>query len=192
MLCLVCWVATAGIGGLPRRKSEELEQLPIARWRSGTIDAIVDTKSTHFGNPIAFEKVITNNFCGMGLASNTSGGSSSGDPGARLLVAFAKGLQYHLFDNGSVGPECCGTNYIYERKAQSFEPEAAQDFPPLYDEVQNEPKAIDPFEKRAEKNNVAVIAKDLHTHINRYWNYAMDRQEKAKQALKDQAALTEN
>ncbi|KAJ2731407.1 hypothetical protein IW152_004551 [Coemansia sp. BCRC 34962] len=195
MLCLVCWVATIGIGGLPRRRSEELEKLPIADWRNGTIDAISRAKSAHFGSSFAFEKFITNNFSGVRLANSASGSGSgsSGDPGARLLAVFAKGLRQHLFNNRSVDPKCRGTSYIEAQEVQSFEPETAQDFFPLSaSENQDEQEIINPFEKRAEKDNVAVIAKDLHDFVTKYWTFAMDWQKKDEQAQKDQVASTEN
>ncbi|KAJ2489824.1 hypothetical protein IWW37_003668 [Coemansia sp. RSA 2050] len=151
------------------RKSEELEKLPIARWRNGTIGAIVDAKSAHFGSLAAFEEFITDNFSGVGLANSASGSGSSSDPGARLLAVFAEGLQHHLFDNHSVSPECRGTSYIETRGVRSFRPETAQDFFRLSaNENQYRPKAINPFEKRAKENNVAVIAKDLHDFITEY------------------------
>ncbi|KAJ2485163.1 hypothetical protein IWW37_006018 [Coemansia sp. RSA 2050] len=171
MLCLVCWVATAGIGGLPRRRSEELEKLPIARWRNGTIGAIVDAKSVHFGSLAAFKECVTDNFSGMGLANSASGSGSgsSGDLGMGLLAMFAIGLRQHLFNNRSVSPECRGTSYIETQEVQSLKPGTAQDFLRLSaNKNQDEQGIINPFEKRAKEGNVAAIAKDLDDFITKY------------------------
>ncbi|KAJ2681265.1 hypothetical protein IWW39_006387, partial [Coemansia spiralis] len=60
------------------------------------------------------------------------------------------------YESMFVGPECRGTSYIEVQGTQSIESEAAQDFPPLFDdELQYKPETINPFEKRAEEDNVA-------------------------------------
>ncbi|KAJ2872224.1 hypothetical protein GGH93_004207 [Coemansia aciculifera] len=178
LLYLVCWSATLGIGSSQHhRESKDLEKLPIARWRKGPIEAIVEAKSAHFGTEKSLKTKIANN-------ANDDGD----DLDKAWLTNFVCELRRTLFDNIDAGYDCRGTSefQILDVSKPRAGPTGARE-PPVsgaHAPASDEPVVINPFEKRVEKCD--IIAKELLIVIDVYWEAAKQEQNKPKLVPEEQ------
>ncbi|KAJ2110874.1 hypothetical protein GGI16_000101 [Coemansia sp. S142-1] len=155
MLYLLCWYATIGFGTNGDRPNEQeltkeqklikeqerLEQLPIARWRKGTLVAITREKLAHLRTLKNFKLEIV-----LGFDRKPDHCVELG----RLAISLYKAL----FENGSLGEEYYGTEIKTYTSANSDDPFAAE----LMDDQQQPTLAgednsniANPFAMRAEK-----------------------------------------
>ncbi|KAJ2075550.1 hypothetical protein IW146_001416 [Coemansia sp. RSA 922] len=187
LLCLVCWLATLGIGiSQHHREGKELEKLPIARWRKIPTGAIIEAKRDHFRTD---DSLNTNIAAYFSCAKGSNGASD--DPDKKMLTSFVTILRSILFDNASegVGPECHGTSKIEVPRAKPSWLGTGAEFLSAIGQgalssVRDKTVVINPFEKRVEKCD--IIVKDLLVFIDGFWQFAMERQSNPKSASQEQ------
>ncbi|KAJ1909870.1 hypothetical protein LPJ71_003378, partial [Coemansia sp. S17] len=148
VLYLLCWYATIGFGTGEDRSEvrARLKNLPIARWRNGTLDTIVDAKRSNLRYLNTFYPDIVRRF-------------DERDKNSKLLRVFALRLYETLFAN-KLGKGYHGT----EREEDPFMAAYLNDQPPPTSVNADSTNATDPFALRAEKWE--DISKDLLGVIN--------------------------
>ncbi|KAJ2894132.1 hypothetical protein IWW38_002666 [Coemansia aciculifera] len=143
LIYLLCWFATRGIEKDNKRNWEELEKLPIAKWRSGNTDAVASSKREHLRSNYSFKRHIVSHF-------------NSKDRHVEYLKALASLLYSTLFENKDAGEHCHGV-YEIESSSHSSSITAAEmallrrNAPPPTTAGDNSAGIVDPFKMRAEK-----------------------------------------
>ncbi|ORX70296.1 hypothetical protein DL89DRAFT_267510 [Linderina pennispora] len=99
LIYLICWCATKGFAPDSRRSSEELRELPINRWRTGSADDIGDYKKDHLRTLSTISGRITENFH---LVKDID-----------VLQNLAEDLYMDLFQNANLRKDgtCDGSRY---------------------------------------------------------------------------------
>ncbi|KAJ2335330.1 hypothetical protein GGI00_001417 [Coemansia sp. RSA 2681] len=97
MLYLLCLYATVGLERGNKRSRDDLEKLPIARWRKGGDASVASAKREHLSSIASFTEDILDNF-------------NDKDSFVEQLRALATFLYMTLFENEDAGPLCHGTS----------------------------------------------------------------------------------
>ncbi|KAJ2031537.1 hypothetical protein H4S03_006582 [Coemansia sp. S3946] len=149
VLYLLCWYATIGFGTGEDRSEvrARLKNQPIARWRNGTLDTIVNAKRSNLRSLENFYHDIVRWF-------------DDRDKNSKQLRAFALRLYRALFAN-KLGKGYHGTEGEVD---DPFMASLLNDQPPLTSVSADSTNVTDPFALRAE--NWEDISKDLLGVIN--------------------------
>ncbi|KAJ2877873.1 hypothetical protein H4R27_006042, partial [Coemansia aciculifera] len=165
VLYLLCWYATIGFGTSEDRSEVQarLKDLPIARWRNGTLITIIDAKRAHLRSLDIFYADIVGRF-------------DQRDKNSKHLRLLALRLYEDLFANGKLD-----TRY-YGSEEKKIDPIMAAHLKrrlqptPASDDSTND---IDPFEMRSQEWE--KISKDLLSVINETKVEMADWEDTAKQ-----------
>ncbi|KAJ2253256.1 hypothetical protein GGI13_002798, partial [Coemansia sp. RSA 455] len=149
VLYLLCWYATIGFGTGEDRPEvrARLKNLPIARWRNGTLDTIVNAKRSNLRSLENFYHDIVRWF-------------DERDKNSEQLGVFALGLYDSLFAN-KLGTGYHGSEEKKVNPIMTAFLKRGQHHTPVSDDSTN---ATDPFALRAEKWE--DISRDLLGVIN--------------------------
>ncbi|KAJ1663212.1 hypothetical protein GGF38_003223, partial [Coemansia sp. RSA 25] len=142
MLYLLCLYATMGLEKGNERSRDDLEKLPIARWRKGGDVSVASAKREHLSSTDAFEEQIVRHF-------------NPKDRFAAQLKDLALLLRLRLFNNRDAGPLCHGTSKVVNSSEfdsnDALVAKLSGNVPPTMLSGSTSSNSHNPFEMRAQQ-----------------------------------------